>query len=83
MKMLYFLHKNYFKHSRFEPKGGASLKQQNAKKNGEGVVKGRKAKKKADSEKALRKALDACLKNGCSVAEVEDIFSKCVKNLNK
>ena len=43
----------------------------------------RKAKKKADSEKALRKAFDACLKNGCSVAEVEDIFSKCVKNLNK
>ena len=34
MKMLYFLHNNYFKHSRFEPKGGASLKQQNGKKNG-------------------------------------------------
>ena len=41
-----------------------------------------KANKK-DSEKALKKALDACFKTGCSVADVEDIVCKAVKNRKK
>ena len=68
-------------HCRFEPKGGASLKQQNAKKNG--IVKRRKVsnKKKSDSEKALKRALDACFKNGCSIAEVKEIVCESVNIL--
>ena len=70
------------RHSRFEPKGGASLKQQSRRKNGEGIVNKRgKAKKKTESEKALKKALEACFRNGCSVAEVEQIVFKSVENL--
>ena len=31
-------------------------------------------------KKALKKALDACFRNGCSVAEVEDIVCEAIKN---
>ena len=38
-------------------------------------------KKKSDSEKALKRALDACFRNGCSIAEVKEIVRKSVNNL--
>ena len=79
------LYLNLFKNSRFEPKGGASLKQRSRKKI-EGIVKrgGKAANKKADSEKALKKALNACLKNGWSMAEIDQIvYCESVKNQKK
>ena len=65
---------DYFKHSRFEPKGGASLKQRKGKER-----KGERTSKRAESEKALEKALDACFRNGCSVPDVENIVCKAIK----
>ena len=59
---------------------GGDEKSENQKK--KDAKKAEKANKK-DSEKALKKALDACFKTGCSVADVEDIVCKAVKNRKK
>ena len=64
---------------RFEPKGGASMKQQIGRKRGkktssEGIFK--KETKKTQEKKALEKSLASCLKSGHSVENVEAIVSE-------
>ena len=64
---------------RFEPKGGASMKQQIGRKRGkktssEGIFK--KEAKKTQEKKALEKSLASCLKSGHSVENVEAIVSE-------
>ena len=63
---------------RFEPKGGASMKQQIGRKRGkktsEGILK--KEAKKMQEKKALEKSLASCLKSGHSVENVQAIVSE-------
>ena len=63
---------------RFEPKGGASMKQQIGRKRGkktrEGIFK--KETKKMQEKKALEKSLASCLKSGHSVENVQAIVGE-------
>ena len=70
---------NWFKLFRFEAKGGASVKQQDAKrqKMANGVVKKKKKpNKKEASKRDLKKILNACKANGLSLAEITEIVSE-------
>ena len=63
---------------RFEPKGGASMKQQIGRKRGKKTSEGifKKEAKMMQDKKALEKSLASCLKSGHSVENVEAIVSE-------
>ena len=63
---------------RFEPKGGASMKQRIGRKRGKKTSEGifKKEAKKMQEKKALEKSLASCLKSGHSVENVQAIVSE-------
>ena len=63
---------------RFEPKGGASMKQQIGRKRGKKTSEGifKKQAKMMQDKKALEKSLASCLKSGHSVENVQAIVGE-------
>ena len=63
---------------RFEPKGGASMKQQIGRKRGKKTSEGifKKEAKKMQDKKALEKSLASCLRNGHTVENIQAIVSE-------
>ena len=63
---------------RFEPKGGASMKQRIGRKRGKKTSEGifKKEAKMMQDEKALEKSLASCLKSGHTVENVQAIVSE-------
>ena len=63
---------------RFEPKGGASMKQRIGRKRGKKTSEGifKKEAKMMQDKKALEKSLASCLKSGHTVENVQAIVSE-------
>lgn len=71
--------RDYVKRIRFEAKGGASVKQQDAKrqKMANGVVKKKKKPNKQEASKRdLKNILKTCKANGLSLGEITEIVSE-------
>ena len=72
---------------RFEPKGGASVKQQMGKKRKKGT-KGKKGirqkeAKVTQAQKALKEALALCVRSGCSLEVAQEIVREAFRKKEK